>query len=184
MVTGPGQEQSRLLVFQTVAPDDAAILFRLANFQAECLRQTWGVTARFLRPQPADSELKKTLHEPMGRLQACFLQGPDLDRLLPGAGTVLVQRAAGSVGLVVINSFTVASEAAAKSLVIRLEKQVEVLDADRFGPVQYRVSANGTLEDLKTGLSLPGDATATDFRALWLSGLPLPPELHPLLTPS
>ena len=137
-----------------------------------------------LQPQPSDSELllKGIFEEPVGRIQACFLQGPDLDLILPGPGTVLVQRPAGSTGLITITPCAATGEAEARARVKRLVKRAEAWDAERFGPVRYRVSSNGTLEDVRTGLSLPGDATGADFRALWLSGLPLPAELRPLLT--
>ncbi len=183
MVTGPGQEQVRLLVFQAVAPDDAGVVYRLAKFHADCLRQAWGVSATLLLPQPTNSELllSKIAQQATSRMQACLLQGPDLDRLLSAATTVLVERPAGSTGLVMIQPIALENEAEARSLVARLTKQVAGFEAERFGPVQYRISVDGTLEDVRTGLSLPGDAVSSDFRALWLAGLPLPAELQPIM---
>jgi len=171
-------------VFRAPATADGPALVRLAGLYLACLRGAWGVTVTALGLEPAKApRAGRRLGVPAGRLQACFIQGQDLDRLLPPApSSVLAQRADGSTGLIAINRLPVQSEAEARARATQLARKVETVEAESFGPILHRLGADQALEDYRTGLSLPGSASDGDFRALWLSGLALPRELTAVLT--
>lgn len=174
-------DRPALLVFRACLADDSAAMFRLSRHYIDCLAHVWGVSATTLfKHQSAEHLLLAGIFdEPRGRIQACYLQGLNLRRLVPDrAHTILAQRANGVMGLILMSLLPVASEAEAQARAKELAGTIDTIDPETFGPVIQMTTENRMLTDFRTGLAIPTTASGEQFRAWLLSALPLPSEVQ------
>jgi hypothetical protein len=159
----------------------------LAQWYSNCLGSIWGTSASGLLDQPGKQErlcskeemlLRQIFGEAAGRTQAIFLKGINVRRFVPpGDSTMLIHTSDGRTGFVLMTVESAASEAVARMRAKQLAASIDALNPDSFGPVIQRLVEFKTLTDFRTGVVVPAQPSAEEFRALVLSALPLPPEV-------
>jgi len=185
LAASPAESAATLLVFRACLPADRAAMFQLAHAHAECLGDIWGASTTMLFPHYTKEELllRTIFGELTGRTQAIFLKGINVGRLVPNQmNTILTQRADGGTGIVLMTLEPATTEAMARVRAKQLADSIDALEPDSFGPVIQRVIENQSLTDFRTGMVVPAQPSAAEFRALLLSALPLPPEVAKELT--
>jgi hypothetical protein len=160
-------------------------MFRIARSYSSCLGHIWGGAATALFEHQTEEEL--LLHEAFGeghrRIQAVFLKGTNLRRLLPDpTSTILTQRADGATGIILMRVENASSENDARARAKQLSDSIDALEPESFGPVIQRMVAGKSLTDFRSGMVVHAEPSADEFRALLLSALPLPAEMQSQLT--
>jgi ATP-dependent Clp protease ATP-binding subunit ClpC len=189
MAATPADFRPATMAFAAVRPEDLTALADVARLYRGFFENIWGGSALPVMPRLSrdDAILKEILRNPpLQRFHVLFLEGANLRRLAPrGSATILVRRSSGSLGVIVTELLDLDSLDAAKSFAQSLGDGTLLKSEDAtspFGPVVQMVSADDSLTDFRTGLSVSQDPSDDDFRAFMLSALPLPPELRFLET--
>jgi ATP-dependent Clp protease ATP-binding subunit ClpA len=185
LVARPADDEPALLVFRACQRGDCAAMFRIARSYSSCLGHIWGGAATALFEHQTEEEL--LLHEAFGeghrRIQAVFLKGTNLRRLLPDpTSTILTQRADGATGIILMRVENASSENDARARAKQLSDSIDALEPESFGPVIQRMVAGKSLTDFRSGMVVHAEPSADEFRALLLSALPLPAEMQSQLT--
>ena len=175
----PVDDRPGLLVFRAYLEADGFAMHELARLYARCLGYLWGVIASGMDSLKKEDFLLAAISgKPQARIQAAFLQGLNLRRILPlPAQTILTRRQDGGLGVVLLTLIDAASELEARATVQHMADTIETLDPAAFGPVVQLIKEKKTLTDFRTGLAIPASASPEEFRAFFLSTLPLPPEV-------
>ena len=116
--------------------------------------------------------------EPGSRTMALFVQGTNLRRLFPaGPGTILTQDHHDRLGLVLLTTEPAGTIAEARKRWLELDQSIDTLAPDELGPVTHSFTQGKGWRDHRTGLCLPPEPSAEQFRDFLLAALPLPAEL-------
>src|SRR5262249_24957155 len=99
-------------------------------------------------------------------------------RFVPtGTNIILTRRADGGTGVILMSLETVTTETEARSRLKQMEQTIDALEPESFGPVIQRFVEKKTLTDFRTGVIVPAQPVAEEFRAMLLSALALPAEV-------
>jgi ATP-dependent Clp protease ATP-binding subunit ClpA len=180
LIANPINVQPALLAFRACVAADASVVFDLARAYSECLGKIWGTSASELLKRLTKEELllRQIFGEGQERTQGVFLNGVNIGRLVPaGTNIILVRRADGRTGVVLMSLETTTTQTDARARVKRLEETIDALEPESFGPVIQHLIEKKTLTDFRSGIIVPAQASADEFRAMLLSALPLPVEV-------
>src|SRR6266545_564239 len=190
MTAKPFEDSPAMMVFRGLNNADTEYVLELARRWHDFFGHLWGGSATFLFPNPGREELllKPVFGEARSTpFQALFLKGPNLRKFLPVAGrTVLVRRADGSLGVLLLEVRDVESPAEAETLARSFAPPAAASQAsavhsetENVGAVVQMLEVNERLTDFRSGFVIPAEPSPEEFRALVLSALPLPQEVEP-----
>lgn len=173
----PVQAEPALLVFRACLPADSGVIIQLAVAYSECLGKICGPASATRLEQRPQQEL------PLGlilrrRAQGVFLNGINIGRFVPaGTNIILTRRSDGGTGVILVSLENATTETEAGARLKQLEESIDALEPESFGPVIQRRVEKKTLTDFRTGVIVPAEPSAEEFRAMLLSALPLPAEV-------
>lgn len=176
----PLDSTSGILMFRASLQADVSSMFELGHAYCESLNQIWGASAtRIAGLDAADNPAMRGLMRMIsGQLQAFYVKGLNLRRLIPPGAHCVPIRRDDNVGIVLVTFEPVSSEDEAREIAKKLSEEKEPLPPEDYGPVFQIIKENKTLTDFRTGLVIPARPSAEEFRALLLSALALPPEVQ------
>jgi ATP-dependent Clp protease ATP-binding subunit ClpA len=181
LVARPTEAQPTLLVFRACVPADSVFVFQLARLYSECLGRICGASASDLFERSDSREeslLRRILNGEQIRARGIFLNGINITRFVPtGTNIVLTRRADGGTGVILMSLETVTTETEARSRLRQMEKTIDALEPESFGPVIQHLFEKKTLTDFRSGVIVPVQPSSEEFRAMLLSSLPLPAEV-------
>jgi DNA polymerase III delta prime subunit len=184
MAAKPADDRPALLVFRASSDVSGKAVRQLGSSYSEVLPTIWGVSVTPLPDlhAPEKKRLKRTGVErvPPAQntlLQTLFLKGLNLRQFFPAEPrTILARTDDGAFGTCSMTLLSVSDLAEARAVANRLA-QTPGGASETTGPVIQRWVEKETLADFRTGLAIPAEPSADEFRTWLLSSLPLPAEL-------
>src|SRR5262249_47597699 len=106
------------------------------------------------------------------------LNGVNIGRFVPaGTNIISTRRPDGGTGVILMSLETTTTETETRARVKHMEETLDSLEPESFGPVIQHLVDKKTLTDFRTGVIVPAQPSAEEFRAMLLSALPLPAEV-------
>jgi ATP-dependent Clp protease ATP-binding subunit ClpC len=184
MVRQPWDDRPVVLVMEPLDERDTDFVFGLAQCYADFFNYVWGSSATFLFEQLGQPEraVRRIFGESRpSPIQALFLNGFNLRYVVsPGTSTLLVRRADGSIGVLLMHLHDASSQVEAEAVARNYLPEggrVPNAEVEIDGPVLHMITENKTITDFRTGLVISAQPSQEEFRALVLSALPLPAEV-------
>jgi hypothetical protein len=176
----PADERPFMMLLHGFTPGDAKFAFKLAGLYHEFLTELWGAKASYVFPhlQAEELLLREMFAEALPSTQALFVEGSNLLRILqPENNTVFARQATGALSLVLMQLQPVANLKEAADRANEFIAGVKEFGIEQSGPLRspaLMITENKSITDFRTGLVIPANPSAEEFRALMLSALPSP----------
>lgn len=187
MIRRPWDDRPAVLVFQPLEERDSDFAYSLAQLYFDFFNYLWGGSAAFVFEQLKKEELllRKIFGErdpAPAPMQGLFVTGINIRSIVPAGGnTVLLRRADGSMGVLLMHLREAACAAEAKTVVRTFLPRGDLnqhAEIQAEGAVLQMITERKDITDFRTALVIPVEPSPEQFRALLLSTLPLPVEVR------